>query len=110
MAQLKGKRVLITGGAGFVGSHIVDLLCTEGCAEIVVIDNMIRGRPENLEQARARGCVRLVNGNIRDPKLMASLVETADIVFHQTALRITHCAAEPSAGHGSNGAVDLPLA
>ena len=96
MAQLKGKRVLITGGAGFVGSHIVDLLCTEGCAEIVVIDNMIRGRPENLEQARARGCVRLVNGDIRDPKLMASLVETADIVFHQAALRITHCAAEPS--------------
>jgi len=95
MAQLEGKRALITGGAGFIGSHIVDLLCNEGCAEIVVIDNMIRGRPQNLEQARARGSVRLVNGDIRDLKLMASLVETADIVFHQAALRITHCAAEP---------------
>ena len=68
MAHLKGKRVLITGGAGFVGSHIVDLLSNEGCAEIVVVDNMMRGRTENLEQARARGTVYLVNGDIRDPQ------------------------------------------
>ena len=63
--------------------------------EIVALDNMVRGRPENLEQATARGPVRLVDGDIRDRNLMASLVETADIVFHQAALRITHCAAEP---------------
>src|SRR5262245_12707817 len=56
---------------------------------------MVRGRPENLEDAMARGPVRLVNGDIRDCKLMATLVQAADIVFHQAALRITHCAAEP---------------
>lgn len=95
MTDLKGKRVLVTGGAGFIGSHIVDLLCDEGCCEVVAIDNMVRGRPENLKQALARGPVRLVNGDIRDGNLMASLVESADIVFHQAALRITHCAAEP---------------
>ena len=95
MANLKGKRVLVTGGAGFIGSHIVDLLCDEGCTEIVVIDNMVRGRPENLAHARANGPVRLVHGDIRDSGLMASLVRPADIVFHQAALRITHCAAEP---------------
>jgi UDP-glucose 4-epimerase len=95
VANLKGKRVLVTGGAGFIGSHIVDLLCDEGCLEIIALDNMIRGRPENLKRATTRGPVRLVHGDIRDGKLMAPLVKAADIVFHQAALRITHCAAEP---------------
>ena len=95
MADLKDKKILITGGAGFIGSHIADLLCDEGCSEIVIVDNMVRGRPENLEHARARGHVRLVNGDIRDLNLLAELVEDADIVFHQAALRITQCAAEP---------------
>jgi UDP-glucose 4-epimerase len=95
VAGLKGKRVLVTGGAGFIGSHIVDLLCDEGCLEIVALDNMVRGRAENLERALGRGPVRLVHGDIRDGGLMAALVKSADIVFHQAALRITHCAAEP---------------
>lgn len=95
MADLKGKRVLVTGGAGFIGSHIVDQLCDEGCAEIVALDNMIRGRPENLQRALSRGLVRLVQGDIRDERLLGELVKGADIVFHQAALRITHCAAEP---------------
>ena len=71
MADLKGKRILVTGGAGFIGSHIVDLLCDEGCVEIVALDNMVRGRPENLRRAMSRGPVRLVQGDIRDGKLMA---------------------------------------
>jgi UDP-glucose 4-epimerase len=95
MADLRGKRILVTGGAGFIGSHIVDLLCKENCAEIVAIDNMVRGRSANLKDAIAQGPVRLVEGDIRDSSLMASLVKSADIVFHQAALRITHCAAEP---------------
>ncbi len=95
MAHLKGKRVLVTGGAGFIGSHIVDLLCDEGCIEIVALDNMVRGRPGNLKRASTRGPVRLVHGDLRDGKLMAPLVKAADIVFHQAALRITHCAVEP---------------
>lgn len=95
MTELKGKRVLVTGGAGFIGSHIVDLLCDEGCVEIVALDNMIRGRPENLRRALGHGPVRLVHGDIRDRKLMEALVKATDIVFHQAALRITHCAAEP---------------
>jgi UDP-glucose 4-epimerase len=56
---------------------------------------MVRGRPENLRWALAHGPVRLVQGDIRDAKLMAPLAKAADIVFHQAALRITHCAAEP---------------
>lgn len=95
MADLKGKRILVTGGAGFIGSHIIDLLCDEGCIEVVALDNMVTGRPENLQRAMARGPVRVVQGDIRDTKLMGALVRTADIVFHQAALRKTHCMAEP---------------
>ena len=95
MTNLQGKRILVTGGAGFIGSHIIDLLCEENCSEIVAIDNMIRGRRENLKHAESRGPVRLIDGDICDSELMGSLVKSADVVFHQAALRITHCAAEP---------------
>ena len=95
MSILRGKRVLVTGGAGFVGSHIVDQLVAAQCASIVVVDNMVRGRVANLAPALASGRVELVNGDIRDRALMQSLVAGCDTVFHQAALRITHCAAEP---------------
>jgi UDP-glucose 4-epimerase len=91
--SLKDKRILVTGGAGFVGSHIVDQLIDEDCRDIVVIDNMIRGRRENL--GKAGSSVDLIEADIRDRSLMERLVARADIVFHQAALRITHCAAEP---------------
>lgn len=95
--SLADQRVLVTGGSGFVGSHIVDLLLAENCREIIVIDNMVRGRVENLAGALASDRVRLVTGDIRDRALMESLVAGTDTVFHQAALRITHCAAEPDA-------------
>jgi UDP-glucose 4-epimerase len=85
----------VTGGAGFVGSHIVDLLVEEGCGQIVVIDNMVRGNIGNLSGALKSGVVELVKGDIRDKALMRKLVAGTDTVFHQAALRITHCAAEP---------------
>ena len=94
---LSGKRVLVTGGAGFVGSHIVNLLVAAGCTEVLVIDNMIRGRRENLSQAMQPGSVKLIVDDIRNTSLMSELVKGIDTVFHQAALRITHCAAEPRA-------------
>jgi UDP-glucose 4-epimerase len=95
--SLAGRRVLVTGGAGFIGSYIVDLLVAADVGEIVVVDDMVRGRPENLAAALGNRRVRLIDGDIRDRQLMARLVPGADIVFHQAALRITHCAAEPRA-------------
>ncbi|KIL97774.1 UDP-glucose 4-epimerase [Paramagnetospirillum magnetotacticum MS-1] len=93
--DLAGKRILVTGGAGFIGSAIIDQLATEGCSEIVAVDNFVRGRKENLDAALARGNVRLVDGDIRDRSLMDGLVAGSDLIFHMAALRITHCAAEP---------------
>jgi len=94
-SPLAGTRCLVTGGAGFVGSHIVDLLVEEGCAEIIVVDDMVRGRAANLSRAMRSGRVRLVVGDIRDAALMHGLIHGSDMVFHQAALRITHCALEP---------------
>ena len=93
--SLAGKRVLVTGGAGFVGSHIVDQLIAHDAASITVIDNMVRGRPDNLAEALRSGRVTLIEGDIRDQARMEELISEAQVVFHQAALRITHCAAEP---------------
>ena len=92
---MKNKRVLITGGAGLIGSHIADLLAERGASEIVVLDNFVRGRRENLANAMARGRVTLVEGDIRDRDLLARVMQGIDIVFHQAAIRITQCAEEP---------------
>jgi UDP-glucose 4-epimerase len=95
---MRGERALITGGAGAVGSNIADQLVQAGASEIVVLDNFVRGRRENLAWALANGPVRLVEGDIRDRELVAELTRGIDVVFHQAALRITQCAAEPRLG------------
>lgn len=92
---MKNKRFLITGGAGLIGSHIADLLVAERASEIVVLDNFVRGSRENLAQASKSGLVTIVDGDIRDPALLADLMQGIDIVFHQAAIRITLCAQEP---------------
>jgi UDP-glucose 4-epimerase len=89
------KRALVTGGAGLVGSHIVDLLVGEGVSEIIVLDDFTRGRRENLADAMARGNVRIVEGDIRDCTLLREQMRNIDVVFHQAAIRITQCAETP---------------
>jgi len=95
--SLRGERVLITGGAGAVGSNLADQVVRAGAREIVILDNLVRGRHENLAWAIEHGNVRLVEGDIRDRVQVAELTEDIDVVFHMAALRITHCAAEPRA-------------
>jgi UDP-glucose 4-epimerase len=92
---MQGERVLITGGAGAVGSNLVDLVVRAGAPEIVVVDNFVRGRHDNLAWAVANGPVRIVTGDIRDRDLVRRLMRGIDVVFHQAAIRITQCAEEP---------------
>ena len=92
---LRGERVLVTGGAGTIGSHLVDQLIAAGVDEVVVVDNFVRGRRENLRSALATGRVRLVFGDIRDRGLVSRLMQDVNVVFHQAAIRITQCAEEP---------------
>ncbi len=95
MNTLNNSKILITGGAGFVGSYIVEQLVAEHVKEITVIDNFMRGSRENLKSALASGKIKLIEGDIRDRALIDSLTAGMDYCFHLAALRITQCAAQP---------------
>src|SRR5262245_47113428 len=92
---LRGCRALVTGGVGFIGSHVVDELVRAGAAEILVVDNFVRGNRDNLTWALANGPVKVVAGDIRNLALVNTLMAGIDVVFHQAAIRVTQCAEEP---------------
>ncbi len=95
MSSVRGKKILVTGGAGTIGSNLVDLLAEGGAREIVVLDNFVRGRMANLAGALRSGVVEVVEGDIRDAAAVRKATDGADLVFHLAAIRITQCAEEP---------------
>jgi UDP-glucose 4-epimerase len=95
MTTLEGAQVLVTGGAGTIGSTLVDQLVAAGVAHVDVLDNLVRGRRENLAGAFGTGRVSLIEGDLRDRDLVHDLTAGKDVVCHQAAIRITQCAEEP---------------
>ena len=93
--KIRDSRALVTGGAGLIGSYIVDQLIDEKVEEIIVLDNFTRGRRENLSRAMTNGPVTIAEGDIRDRNLLEDVMQGIDLVFHQAAIRITQCAQEP---------------
>ena len=93
--MIRDSVCLVTGGAGTIGSTIVDQLLDAGAAEVRVLDNFVRGRKENLAGALATGRVEVVEGDIRDVSLVHEATSGCELVFHQAAIRITQCAEEP---------------
>jgi UDP-glucose 4-epimerase len=77
-------RVLVTGGAGFIGSHLVDALVERG-EEVVVLDNFKRGRIEHIERHLDAGALALITGDIRDEQTVASCMEGVELVYHLAA-------------------------
>src|SRR6476661_1067192 len=92
--NLTNCKVLVTGGAGLVGSHIVDELVKEG-ARVIVYDSFIRGKIEHLEWARANGAVEIRQGDLRDRQAVLNAVEGVDYVFHQAAAWLRLCQEDP---------------
>lgn len=87
------RRTLVTGGAGFIGSHLVDRLVAEGCA-VRVLDDFSSGREENLAHAGDR--VEILRGDVRDEALVARALEAVDVVFHLAAIpSVPRSVAEP---------------
>ncbi len=77
-------KILITGGAGFIGSHLSERLLTEG-HEVTVLDDLSTGRRENLRSLDGSNSLRLIEGNILDDDLVQDLVAGADMIFHLAA-------------------------
>jgi len=91
---LSESKVLVTGGAGLVGSHIVDELVKEG-AKVVVFDSFIRGKMEHLDWARAHGDVQVMEADLRDRDAIREALVGVDYVFHQAAAWLRLCQEEP---------------
>jgi UDP-glucose 4-epimerase len=95
MNALQGATVLVTGGAGTIGSAIVDQLLLSGVGEVRVLDNLVRGRIANLRELERDPRLSLVTDDLRNRDLVHDLTRGCDVVFHQAAIRITQCAEEP---------------
>ena len=84
MAKIKNKCVLITGGAGFIGSNLcLDLIQDN---EVICIDNLMTGKMDNLEEVIHHSNFRFVEGDIRDTNTVREVMYGVDVVLHQAAL------------------------
>jgi UDP-glucose 4-epimerase len=102
--DLRGKKLVVVGGAGFIGSHTVDALIREDVREIVVYDNFARGTHENLAEALRddRVTVFEAGGDIGQSDVLATALDGADGVFHFAALWLLHCHDYPRAAFDVN--------
>lgn len=102
--NLNGAKVVVVGGAGLIGSHTVDRLLNEDVREIVVYDNFVRGRLENLTNALADSRVRIFDrgGDILQTDLLEAALDGADGVFHFAALWLLHCQEFPRSAFDVN--------
>ena len=91
--DIRGKRFVVIGGAGLIGSHTVDLLCKQDVREIVVYDSFVRGTAENLASALRDPRVKIyeVGGDITQTDILQSALEGADGVLHFAALWLLQC-------------------
>ncbi|MCM8786771.1 MAG: SDR family oxidoreductase [Candidatus Omnitrophica bacterium] len=84
MGGLKNKKILVTGGAGFIGSHIVDRLVKEG-ARVIVLDNLISGKIENIKHNLDK--IKFIKKDIREDEALEEALEGVELISHQAALR-----------------------
>lgn len=96
--KIKNSVILVTGGAGFIGSYVVEQMIPLEPSKIIIIDNFIRGSKLNMRSFLDNPIVEVHEGDIRDITLLEKLVAGTDFVFHMAALRINACAANPKEG------------
>jgi UDP-glucose 4-epimerase len=95
------RRCLVTGGAGFIGSHLVDHLVAENWA-VTVLDDFSTGTRANLSEAQSRGDVRIAQGSILDPQAVDAAMAGSDLVFHLAVQCVRRSLGEPLSNHEVN--------
>jgi UDP-glucose 4-epimerase len=105
----KKMKILVTGGAGFIGSHLVDAHIREGHF-VLVLDNLIEGRLENIQAQITKKKCKFIRGDIRDPKLMLETLESVDMIYHFAAdpdVRSSVTKPMVSYDHNMNGTMNV---
>lgn len=96
--KVLNKKILVTGGAGFIGSYVVEELLQLKPVKVIILDNLIRGSKENMKNFIDNPLVEFIEGDIRDNNLLEKCISNSDYVFHMAALRINACASSPKEG------------
>ena len=107
--DLTGARILVTGGAGFIGSHLVDTLLAGGAAHVRVLDNLVNGTRENLAHLHGNPTMTLVVGDIRDEDARSAALHDIDIVYHLACLGVRHSLHDPVENHLVNAGGSLGM-
>ena len=106
--NIKDKRCLVTGGAGFIGSHLVDLLVKQGC-KVRVLDDLCNGTLENLSLNKNNQSFEFMEGGVTEPKDIKTAIEGVEVVFHLACLGVRHSISQPYRNHKVNAEGTLLL-
>jgi UDP-glucose 4-epimerase len=99
--ELKGKKCLVTGGAGFIGSHLVDKLMEAGC-QLQILDNLSNGKYENIQHHEKSERFEFIQGSILEPADVLKAMSGMEVVFHMACLGVRHSISHPFENHQVN--------
>jgi UDP-glucose 4-epimerase len=109
MTALDGARILVTGGAGFIGSHLVDALLARGAGAVRVLDNLVNGTRQNLAHAAGDARFTLLVGDMREEQARRRALAGVEIVYHLACLGVRHSLHDPVENHHVNAGGTLAM-